>query len=154
MLKFTSSLPFDTGRITMQSFASIDSQEATELGRHVLGIADHDGLKIAVCVVDARGWELFAARTDGADRGTWKTAHDKAVTAIEFQRDTIELQDGWDMKDAVNAAKINPTFTSWGGGVLIPSLHDGSVLGAIAVSGLSAQEDHVLALRRPSGWSA
>lgn len=151
----------------MRSLTLLSLDDALEIQHHLLGIAKGDGLNpVAICIVDATGMQLTAVTMDGTKPPSIKTAADKAYTAAMFARDTIEFclerrggmwvpaTDGWDQADLLNGMKINPRFVSWGGGVLVRSPHDGSILGAVGVSNRTEQEDHDLASQRPSGWTA
>jgi uncharacterized protein GlcG (DUF336 family) len=156
----------------MRTIRTLGLSEAMQILDFLLETATADGLKpVAICVVDASGVQLCAATMDGTKSPSIKTAHDKAVTAVNFQRNTIEFcyveqdgtwvpaddvvgGDGWSQTDIAAAAKINDIFVPWGGGALILSPHDGSILGAVGVSNRTEQEDHELASARPSGWTA
>jgi uncharacterized protein GlcG (DUF336 family) len=142
--------------------------EALDLQQHLLDTANGDGLKpVAICIVDTTGAQLTAVTMDGTKAPSIQTAHDKAVTAVMFERDTIEFCNrndgemwvpagdlGWSSLDIAAAAKVNAVFVPWGGGALIRSPHDGSILGAVGVSNRTEEEDHDLASSRPSGWAA
>lgn len=115
--------------------------------------ADRNLKPVAICIVDAHGDQLCAVRMDGTKTPSIKTAHDKAVTAVLFERNTAQFTQ-WSAFDLANAMKINSVFCGWGGGVLILSPHDGSILGAVGVSNRTPEQDDELAALRPSGWSA
>ena len=152
----------------MRTLTTLDLEEALALQSYLLSVAHTDGLKpVAICIVDASGTQLTAVTMDGTKTPSIKTAHDKAITAVAFERDTIEFcyvldgdkwvpagDQGWSATDIAAAAKINAVFVPWGGGVLIRSPHDGSILGAVGVSNRTEEEDHELASLRPSGWTA
>ena len=99
--------------------------------------------KIAVlAVADSRGELLSLLRMDGAPVQSVRVATSKALTAAREGSATGELgkrfkENGWQM------ANSDPRFTGWDGGV--PVLHRGQVVGAVAVSGLSQEEDAELA---------
>lgn len=151
----------------MRTIRLLDLTTALELQDHLLETADNDGLAdVAICIVDARGVQLCATLMDDAEPSTVQTARNKALTALSFERDTVlfhhdeqdgrwvEVDDKWSAGDLANAHAIHPDFVSWGGGVLVRSPHDGTVLGAIGVSGRTELQDHELASARPSGWTA
>ena len=99
--------------------------------------------KVAVlAVVDPHGELLSLLRMDGAPVQSVRVATSKALTAAREGSATGELgkrfkENGWQM------ANSDPRFTGWDGGV--PVLHRGQVVGAVAVSGLSQEEDAELA---------
>ncbi len=152
----------------MRTIRTLSLMDALDLQQHLLDTANGDGLKpVAICIVDATGAQLTAVTMDGTKVPSIQTAHDKAVTAVMFERDTIEFCHrhcgdmwvpsgdlGWSSVDIAAASKINDIFVPWGGGALIRSPHDDSILGAVGVSNRTEEEDHDLASSRPSGWAA
>lgn len=152
----------------MRAIPTIGYREALDIQDYLLKVAAEDQLApVAICIVDATGTLLAAVTMDGTKMPSIKTAHDKAVTAVHFQRDTMEFRyvrdggawrrahtsagDGWDVHDILAATKINSTFTHWGGGVLIRSI-TGSIVGAIGVSNRTEEEDHNLASKWTDIW--
>jgi uncharacterized protein GlcG (DUF336 family) len=153
----------------MRAIRMLALAEAMELQNHLLDIANSDRLNpVAICIVDTTGMMLSAVTMDGTKEPSIATAHNKAVTAVQFQCDTIELchklddnslwvpdtEGGWTQMDIANAMNINPWFVSWGGGALVRSPHDDAILGAIGVSNRTEVQDHELASQRPAGWAA
>lgn len=151
----------------MRTIRLLDLTGSRRLMGHLLMVAFDDRLApVSICIVDATGRQLRALAMDGAEPSTVQTARNKALTALNFERDTIlfhhEERDGrwvkvdnkWSAGDLANAHAIHPDFVSWGGGVLVRSPHDGTVLGAVGVSGRTELQDHELASARPSGWAA
>lgn len=98
---------------------------------------------ISVC--DAHGDPIAFARLDGAPLSSITIAMNKAYSAARERKPTHEIG-----KAARNPEKGfdigyfgDPKFTGWGGGV--PVWKNGSVIGAVAVSGLPQAEDIELA---------
>jgi len=98
---------------------------------------------IAVC--DAHGDMIAFARLDQAPLSSITIAMNKAYSAARERKPTHEIgnaarnpEKGFDIGYFGDAR-----FTGWGGGV--PIWRDGSVVGAIAVSGLPQSEDIQLA---------
>jgi glc operon protein GlcG len=93
-----------------------------------------------VAVADSHGELLAFARIDGAPLASIAIAMNKAWTAARTGKPTLEI---------FNSAKTDPAFDiayygdprccGWGGGV--PLCRDGEVVGAIAVSALTMEED-------------
>ncbi len=95
---------------------------------------------IAVC--DGYGEPISLVRMDGAPASSVRIAASKCLTAARERTPTGELgksfrEAGWQM------ANSDPRYTGWGGG--IPVRHRGEVVGAVAVSGLTEDEDAELA---------
>lgn len=94
-----------------------------------------------IAVADAHGELISLLRLDGAPMASILIASNKAWTAARERRPSRELgqaardpQAGFDM-----AYFGDPRYIGWGGGV--PVFVDGSVVGAVAVSGLPEHED-------------
>jgi glc operon protein GlcG len=98
---------------------------------------------IAVC--DAHGDLIAFARMDGAPLSSITIAMNKAYSAARERKPTKEI--GAAARTPDKGFDIgyfgDPKFTGWGGGV--PVWKNGSVVGAIAVSGLPQLDDIELA---------
>jgi glc operon protein GlcG len=97
-----------------------------------------------VAVADGHGELLAFLRMDGAKLSSINLVINKAWTAARTQKTTLETgaavkEKGYDISYYGDAK-----FTGFGGGV--PVFQDGIVIGAVAVSGLSQEEDEELAL--------
>lgn len=97
----------------------------------------------AIAVADAHGELIAFLRTDGCKLPSLTIAINKAFTAA---REGVESkavgqhsrQQGFPM---TNFGDLR--YTAWGGG--LPIRHEGKVIGAVGVSGLSEDEDIALA---------
>jgi glc operon protein GlcG len=82
---------------------------------------------------------------DGAPVASIHIAMNKAWTAARERKTTKEI--GEKVRHPEKGHDIgyygDPQYVGWGGG--IPVMKDGEVVGAVAVSGLSSEEDHTLA---------
>ena len=98
-----------------------------------------------VAVADAHGELVGLLRLDGAPLLSITIAANKAWTAARERKPTYDIgQAARDPKDGFDIAYYgDPRFVGWGGGV--PVLVGGQVVGAVAVSGLSQEEDAELA---------
>jgi glc operon protein GlcG len=98
-----------------------------------------------VAVADSHGELICFARMDGAPVSSIRIAMNKAWTAARERKPTKEI--GEKVKHPEKGHDIayygDPKYVGWGGG--IPVWRNGEVLGAVAVSGLSSNEDIVLA---------
>jgi glc operon protein GlcG len=101
---------------------------------------------IVVAVADAHGDPIFLARMDGAPIASLRIAMNKAYTAARERKPTKEI--GEKIRHPEKGHDIayfgDPNYVGWGGG--IPVWKNGEVVGAIAVSGLSSEEDIALAM--------
>jgi glc operon protein GlcG len=101
---------------------------------------------VTVAVADVHGDPICFARMDGAKVAPIQIALNKAWTAARERKPTKEIGDA--VKHPEKSFDIayygDAKYIGWGGGV--PVLKNGEVIGAIAVSGLSSEEDAALAL--------
>jgi glc operon protein GlcG len=92
---------------------------------------------MVIAVLDDGGHLIYLERMDGAQVGSIKEAKGKAHTAVRFRRPSK------DFEDAAAASHLNvPTlgdFTAIRGG--LPVMLDGKAIGAIGVSGGTAEQD-------------
>lgn len=99
-------------------------------------------LSVAVC--DASGELLSFARMDNAKLLTIELTQRKARTSSRLGCTTQAFLQRLQKEQLDIGYFADPRFTALPGGV--PILHDGKCLGAVAVGGLSAQEDHDAAM--------
>ncbi|GCE83442.1 heme-binding protein [Komagataeibacter diospyri] len=107
--------------------------------------ADHLGVSVSISIVDAAAWPMAFIRMDGCPLGAIEVSHKKARTAVLFQMDSADFAkiahpDG----GAYSLENTNGGLTSFGGGVVLKGT-DGSVMGAIGVSGASTEDDIAIA---------
>jgi glc operon protein GlcG len=103
------------------------------------------GKAAVIAVADDHGELLGLLRLDGALLPSIVIATNKAWTAARERRTTFELgQTSRDPKTAFDFSYYgDPRYIGFGGGV--PVILNGTVIGAISVSGLSTDEDVELA---------
>ena len=98
-----------------------------------------------IAVADSHGELIAFARMDGAPLSSIRIAANKAWTAARERKPTKEI--GEKVRHPEKGHDIayygDPKFVGWGGG--IPLWKNGEVVGAVAVSGLSSNEDISLA---------
>ena len=98
-----------------------------------------------IAVADSHGELIAFARMDGAPISSIRIAANKAWTAARERKPTKEI--GEKVRHPEKGHDIayygDPKFVGWGGG--IPLWKNGEVVGAVAVSGLSSNEDISLA---------
>lgn len=103
--------------------------------------ANQMGLAFCITVADASGEPIMSARMDGAPRMSMGIAANKAYSVTGFGG--MPTGAWWDViKDEpalVNGLTLTPRLTIFGGGVGI--FVDGGLVGAIGVSGGSADQD-------------
>ena len=122
------------------------------------GIAHHDALAAldtvrravqargraaAIAIVDAHGELIAFVRCDGALLACGTLAINKAFTAARLDRPTRVLGETLRTRGTDVSFYGDPRYVGFGGG--LPVRIDGQVVGAVAVSGLSDDDDEALA---------
>jgi glc operon protein GlcG len=129
----------------MTTISTIDYAEAKSAVDLIVEHALQMKKAIVVAVADCRGELISFARMDAAPVSSVVIAMNKAWTAARSGKPTQEI--GEKVRHPEKGHDISyygdPRFVGWGGGV--PVLKNGEVTGAVAVSGLSSNEDATLA---------
>lgn len=99
--------------------------------------------KVVIAVVDDGGHAVLVQRLDGAQWSSVETAIGKARTSVAFKRPTRVLE------EMINGGRT--AFLSIPGGMTflqggVPIQVDGSIIGAIGVSGVKASDDEIVAM--------
>jgi glc operon protein GlcG len=131
--------------MTMKTINTLDFDDAKNAIDRIVQRATEIKKAASVAVADAHGDLLYFVRIDGAPVSSIQIAINKAWTAARERKPTKDIGDrirhpekGHDI-----AYYGDPKYVGWGGG--LPVLKNGQVVGAVAVSGLSSEEDAALA---------
>jgi glc operon protein GlcG len=123
----------------------LDYSEAKKIIDRITDKAAQMQKSVVVAVADPHGELIAFARMDGAPISSIRIASNKAWTAARERKPTKDI--GEKVRHPEKGHDIayygDPRFVGWGGG--LPIWKDGSVAGAVAVSGLSSREDIELA---------
>jgi uncharacterized protein GlcG (DUF336 family) len=107
--------------------------------------AEAMGQPMCITIADPSGAPVLAARMDGAPRLSAEISANKAYTVVSFNG--MPTSAWWgvigDKPDLVHGLTHTPRLTIFGGGV--PLRKDGQLVGAIGVSGGSAEQDEEVA---------
>ena len=129
----------------MKTLHTIDYSDAQRIIDLIVNKALQMHKAAVIAVADSHGELMAFARMDGAPVSSIRIAANKAWTAARERKPTKDIGDkvrhpekGHDI-----AYYGDARFVGWGGG--LPIYKDGEVVGAIGVSGLSADEDTALA---------
>jgi glc operon protein GlcG len=129
----------------MRTLHTIDHAEAKRAVDLIVERAAQMQKVASIAVADSHGDLICFARMDGAPVSSIRIAMNKAWTAARERKPTREI--GEKVKHPEKGHDIayygDPNYVGWGGG--IPVWKNGEVVGAVAVSGLSSNEDVVLA---------
>ena len=129
--------------MTRRSTAVLEHRDAVAALEAVRTAIEARGKSAAIAIADAHGELLAFLRCDGASLGSGTLAANKAFTAARLDRPTRVLGDTLRAKGTDVAFYGDLRYCGLGGG--LPVRFDGVVAGAVAVSGLSDDEDEALA---------
>jgi glc operon protein GlcG len=102
--------------------------------------AEANGWNVAIAVVDASGDLLYFLRLEGTQPASNDIALEKARTAIRFKRSTKLFEDGITQG---RTALLGLDIVPFEGG--LPIYHEGHIAGAIGVSGVTPEQDGIIA---------
>jgi uncharacterized protein GlcG (DUF336 family) len=103
--------------------------------------AETNKWNVVIAIVDDGGYLVYLERRDETQIGSIEVAIQKAKTAVSFKRPTKALDDA--LTGGRMAILTLPGALPLEGGV--PITLDGKVLGAVGVSGVTAQQDGQIA---------
>src|SRR5438067_2921604 len=129
----------------MRTFHSLDYSDAKRMIDLLVERALQIQKAAVIAVADSHGELIAFARMDGVPVSSIRIAMNKAWTAARERKPTKEIGDK--VKHPEKGHDIgyygDPQYVGWGGG--LPVWKNGEVIGAVAVSGLSSNEDIDLA---------
>src|SRR5262245_52462090 len=96
---------------------------------------------VCIAIVDDGGHLIYFQRMDGTQTGSVNVSQRKAQTAIGFKRPSKVFEEG--VTSGRNALIALPGAVPLEGGV--PLAVDGEMVGAIGISGVTAQQDGMIA---------
>ena len=140
-LLFSYSLAVEASAQVVESVPSLTRSGVHAMTAAAEEEADANGWNVVIVVVDAGGHLLALERLDGAPLPTLDVAHQKARTAALYRRSTQAFVDRMAEGDPVVAAL--PDVMAIAGG--LPILVEGTVVGAIGVSGVRPDQDAQIA---------
>lgn len=115
--------------------------EAERIAEAAHARALEDNWNVVIAIVDAGGHLVYLMRMDGTQLGSIDIAIQKATTSVFFKRPTKVFNDA---VAAGNTAILNiPNMLPLEGG--LPIEFEGNVVGAIGVSGVTGQQDGIIA---------
>ena len=124
-----------------QNQARITSESALALITNVIESAKTKGNEITVAVVTPNGHLVGQLSTTNARFNTVEFAYNKAFTAAAFRSNTLDFYNKMKNNPEVLQGLTNrdPRFMTFAGG--LPIFKDGQCIGAIGISGGTAEED-------------
>lgn len=115
---------------------SLTLDAAQKIAAASLAEARANNLNLVIAIVDDGGHLITLSRMETAQYGSVDVAIAKAKTAAAFRRPTKLFED---------MAKSRPTLATIANASLleggVPIIHNGQVIGAVGISGATAQQD-------------
>ena len=102
--------------------------------------AEKNDWVVNIAILDDGGNLLYFQRGDGVQIGSIDVALRKAESALKFRRPTKVFSDG--VADRVQYVQLPGALAFEGG---LPIVYEGQVLGSIGVSGVTAEQDGMIA---------
>jgi glc operon protein GlcG len=129
----------------MQTLATLGDADARIALEVIRAEIVRRGKAAVIAVADAHGETIALLRMDGAALSSIVVAANKAFTAARLRRPSRVI--GGNVRHPQTGFDIcyygDPRYVGWAGG--LPVVIDGTVVGSVAVSGLSSDEDEDLA---------
>lgn len=119
----------------------ITTENARKVAVAAFAEAKKNNWNVAVAIVDTAGELVYFERVDNTQIGSVVVAQEKARTAARFKRPTKVFEEA--IAGGRQALIALPGATPIEGG--LPLLIDGKIVGAIGVSGVTSQQDGVVA---------
>ena len=135
----------------MNQRPEISTAEARQLVGEVADRIDAEGHGAAIAVVDPHGELLAFLRTEGCPLPSIKIAMGKAFTAARQRQESRAVGDQARAEDFPLTNFTELGYVGWGGGV--PITVDGTVVGAIGISGLPEEVDMRFAREAAGGFT-
>lgn len=114
---------------------------AQEVAAAAEATARENGWNVVIAIVDDAGILVYLQRLDGTQPGSVDIAQQKARSAAMFRRPTKAFADAV-AQGAIAILSLSGAVAVEGG---VPLTADGSVIGAIGVSGVTSQQDGIIA---------
>lgn len=127
----------------MRTVPEMNHSDAMRVIDAVRAELEKDGRGAAVTVVDSHGELIALLRTDGCPLPSIANAMNKAYTAARERIESGTLGEKSRSEGFPLSYFGDPRYIGWGGGV--PLAVDGTVVGAVGVSGLPEADDVELA---------
>jgi glc operon protein GlcG len=124
---------------------ALSLRAAQRVAEAAISAAQSHGVTVCIAVSDPSGEPIVTVRMDGAPRLSAEIARNKAYTVASFNG--LPTHVWWqaiaDEPALVHGITHTPRLIVFGGG--IPVLVDGALVGAVGVSGGSADQDRAIA---------
>src|SRR5690606_6810226 len=127
--------------MAQNSHRTLGSEAVKAIAQAAAERAKRDNGKVVIGMVDAGGHLLYLQRMDGVQIASIEVAQKKAKAAAFYKRPTKAFDEG--LKSGNQGLMLLPGVIASEGGV--PIIHDGQVIGAVGVSGVTSAQDGIIA---------
>ncbi len=141
LLLFMLAFVMSAAAMAQNNQRTLGADEVKSIAKAAEERAKKDNWNVVIAIVDAGGHLLYLQRMDGVQIASIEVAQKKAKAAAFYKRPTKVFEDG--LKSGNQGLMLLPGVIASEGGV--PILHDGQVIGAIGVSGVTSAEDGIIA---------
>lgn len=141
LLLFMLAFVMSASAMAQNSQRTLDLEEVKAIAQAAEERAKKDNWNVVIAIVDAGGHLLYLQRMDGVQIASIEVAQKKAKAAALYKRPTKVFEDG--LKSGNQGLMLLPGVIASEGGV--PIVHDGQVIGAIGVSGVTSAQDGIIA---------
>jgi glc operon protein GlcG len=121
----------------MLSRKTLSLADAKTIAAAASAKAQAEGWSVVIAILDAGGHLLYLERADGTQVGSAIVAQEKAKGAFLFKRPTKVFEE-LVLGGRINMATLPGAMPVEGG---LPLIHDGEMVGAIGVSGVTSAQD-------------
>lgn len=141
LLLFMLAFVMSASAMAQNSQRTLAFEEVKAIAQAAEERAKKDNWNVVIAIVDAGGHLLYLQRMDGVQIASIEVAQKKAKAAALYKRPTKVFEDG--LKSGNQGLMLLPGVIASEGGV--PIVHDGQVIGAVGVSGVTSAEDGIIA---------
>jgi len=126
----------------MLSRKTLSLADAKTIAAAASAKAQAEGWNVVIAILDGGGHLLYLERADNTQVGSAYVAQEKAKTAFLFKRPSKVFEDLVLSGGKANMSSL-PGVTPVEGG--LPLIHDGDLVGAIGISGVTSAQDGQIA---------
>ena len=141
LLLFMLAFGISAAAMAQDSQRTLNLEEVKSMVKAAEERAKKDNWNVVIAVMDAGGHLVYLQRMDGVQIASIEVAQKKAKAAAFYKRPTKVFEEG--LKSGNQGLMLLPGVIASEGGV--PIVHDGQVIGAVGVSGVTSAEDGIIA---------
>src|SRR5690606_5344028 len=141
LLLFVLALLPSVAAMAQSSPSTLNLEDVKSMVKAAEERAKKDNWNVVIAIVDAGGHLVYLQKMDSVQLASREVAQKKARAAALYRRPTKVFEEG--LKSGNQGLMLLPGVIASEGGV--PIIHDGQVIGAIGVSGVTSAQDGIIA---------